>query len=193
MKLALRSTKSDQVHAERDILSCNAVLSTDDKTVNTAANRGLGSVDIKNVCRSVLTVGVHPDDETTRVIGVAKSNLGRPCDALTYQLDTVEVTANDGSSFSVAKVVWTGTAAIRADALTLSQPDEQARSAIEDAYDRIRESLSTARRPCATNAMFFSAMNISFGLGADGQLPRASTELASERSARAFCSRSPES
>src|SRR5579883_45705 len=91
------------------------------KSLNTAGNRGLGSVDIKNVCRSLLTVGIHPDDEALRVIAVAKSNLGMPCDALTYRLDSVDVTADDGTAFQVARVAWTGTAPIRADALTMSQ------------------------------------------------------------------------
>jgi hypothetical protein len=104
-------------------------------------------VDIKNVCRSLLTVGVHPDDETSRAIAVAKTNLGIPCDALTYQLHSVDVMADDDTVFQVARVVWTGTAPIHADALTLAQPDGEAiKSALEDACDGILEFLSTGRK-----------------------------------------------
>lgn len=120
------------------------------KSLNTAGNRGLGSVDIKNVCRSLLTVGMHPDDETMRAIAVAKTNLGMPCDALTYRLDSVDVTADDGSTFQVARVAWTGTAPIRADALTLAPPDgEDEKSALEDACERIIEFLSTGSKTAA--------------------------------------------
>lgn len=120
------------------------------KSLNTAGNRGLGSVDIKNVCRSLLTVGTHPDDETIRAIAVAKTNLGMPCDALTYRLDSVDVAADDGSTFQVARVAWTGTAPIRADALTLAQPEgDDEKSAIEDACERIIEFLSSGSKTAA--------------------------------------------
>ncbi len=113
------------------------------KGTNNAAHRGLGSVDITNVCRSVLAVGEHPDDNALRVIAVAKTNLGMPCDALIYQLEPTDVQDDDGNTFSVARVGWQGSAPIRADSLAMAQTEtDDECSALDDACERITEELT---------------------------------------------------
>ncbi len=87
------------------------------KSAGDAASRGLGSVDIRNIARSVLTIGAHPQREGVLVCAVSKSNLGKPADALLYRLESRDVPTDDGASVSVARVVWEGTEAITADDL----------------------------------------------------------------------------
>jgi AAA domain-containing protein len=98
------------------------------KAAAAASDRGLGSADIRNVVRSVLTVGEHPDDEGRYVVAVSKSNLGRPCDALTYRLNSVSV-EEDSKSVDVARVAW-------GESVTLNADDLANRVAAEDLSDR---------------------------------------------------------
>lgn len=92
--------------------------------------RGLGSIDITNIVRSVLCVAEHPDDEGCRVIAVAKTNLGKPCLSLTYRLESVKVD-EDGQRLEVARLAWGDLVDLTADDLSIERE-----SVSEEAGDR---------------------------------------------------------
>lgn len=116
------------------------------KSARSAADRGLGSSDIRNLCRSVLSVGKHPQDEGRYVIAVSKSNLGRPCHALTYTLENTRVEGN-GTTVEVASVAWGADANISADDLAndgLPSAEEVTKTAA--AGDFLQDALSAGPR-----------------------------------------------
>jgi len=101
-----------------------------------AGSRGLGSVDIVNVARSVLAVGRHPhDDNGPRIIAVSKSNLGQDFTrvrSLTFRLETA-IVSEGGVDVSVGRVVWGDEAEVTADELATTIPrtaDENSATAL---------------------------------------------------------------
>lgn len=117
------------------------------KGARSAADRGIGSLDIRNLCRSVLSIGKHPSDDARYVIAVSKSNLGRPCHALTYTLENAHI-EGDGTSVDVARVKWGEKADISADELANDAlPSGEEVSKTEAAKDFVQDALAAGPRP----------------------------------------------
>jgi hypothetical protein len=66
-----------------------------------AIYRGGGSIGLVGAVRAAFLIGVHPDDETARVLACVKSNLGPRPPALVYRLSEDPV-------FQVARIGWHG-------------------------------------------------------------------------------------
>lgn len=120
------------------------------KSARAASSRGLGSIDITNIARSVLTVGRHPhDDQGPRLIAVAKSNLGRDhtsVPSLSYVLEPATIT--EGCvQVSVARVCWGDEVTVSADELANAAPaTTEERSQVGAAVEAIREILADGPR-----------------------------------------------
>ena len=118
------------------------------KAARSAASRGLGSVDITNLSRSVLAVGRHPSDERLRVMAVAKSNLGADRAAvrsLTFAIEAEEIVdeIDERVSVSIGRVAWGDEAEISADDLANAVEESgEERSQVDAARDLIREVLA---------------------------------------------------
>ncbi|MGA8574242.1 MAG: AAA family ATPase [Candidatus Cybelea sp.] len=121
------------------------------KTAQGAKHRGFGSADVTNVARSVLSFAPHPSSEGTYVIAVAKPGLSQTVDALTYAIESAPVCDDagfpiideDSRQWTVPRIRWLGTERIRADSLSMANPqtaDECA--AEEDADDAILQTLA---------------------------------------------------
>lgn len=82
-----------------------------------AAERGIGSVAWGGVARSVLQVAEHPDDETRRVLAVAKGNLAPKPEHLEFTIASKEVSLPGGELVSMPSIVWGGTCALHIDDL----------------------------------------------------------------------------
>ena len=114
------------------------------KTARAAMDRGLGSADIRNVARSVLTIGPHPAETETRryVVAVAKANLGPAADALTYSIESARIEAPLGT-VEVARVAWGDRARISADDLAnAALPSAEEQTRVEIATDLLSDALS---------------------------------------------------
>ena len=97
--------------------------------------RGGGSIGIIGAARLGMVVGVDPDDDTRRVLAVAKSNLATIPPSLAYQL----VAADE---HGCARIVWQGTSAHTADVLLAIPANEEDRTAHDEAVDFLRSFLA---------------------------------------------------
>lgn len=82
--------------------------------------RGQGSIGITGAARSVLLVGIDPNDETahTRVLAVSKMNVGVPGASLAFHLDT-------DPELRASRVVWDGISYHTSETLLLQiNPEE---------------------------------------------------------------------
>lgn len=82
-----------------------------------ASERGIGSVAWGGVARSVLQVAEHPDDETRRVLAVAKGNLAPKPEHLEFTIASKEVSLPGGELVSMPSIVWGGTCPLHIDDL----------------------------------------------------------------------------
>jgi KaiC/GvpD/RAD55 family RecA-like ATPase len=84
-----------------------------------AKDRGLGSVDIGNVARSVIQFDDLEEGSPVRVMRVVKSNYGKPEDRqdLMYEFESVTAYDDNGKPDEVARVKWAG--------LVESNPEQQ--------------------------------------------------------------------
>ncbi len=105
-------------------------------TTRGAMQRILGSAAWGNAARSVLAVGVHPNDESEerRVLAHVKSNLGQLAASLAFRLVGIAGT-------SVARVEWLGTCEVSARDLLGAPLAPEERSALAVATDLLRELL----------------------------------------------------
>lgn len=99
-----------------------------------AMYRGGGSIAIGGAARSVLMAGVHPEDDTTNVIAVTKTNLGPKPKAMTYKL--VGDLEHD-----CARIEWGDPVDIDADVLAAG-PDVEDRSALDEACELLEDLLA---------------------------------------------------
>jgi hypothetical protein len=94
-----------------------------------ARDRALGSIELSNIARSVLSFGPHPDREGAFVFVPTKANLSALAPALAYRIDVVEQTDDDGEPWQVTQAVLDGEAdGVTADDLAMRQvgdPDER--------------------------------------------------------------------
>ncbi len=104
------------------------------KTNGPASMRALGSVELGNVARSVLSFGRHPDDEARGVIAVTKHNLSPLAPTLAYRIEVVAAIDDDGEECQVPRVVLDGEVHdVTADDLAMQAPgDPDERNAAED-------------------------------------------------------------
>jgi len=117
------------------------------KGAKSAADRGLGSGELSNVARSVLSFGKHPDSrdgDQRFVLATTKSNWSAKAPSIEYHLESVEVLDDNGSRWSVPRVVVRGVATgISADDLAMAGPqDAEERDRLSEAQDVILEALS---------------------------------------------------
>ena len=89
--------------------------------------RGLGSIDITAACRSVLLVGVDPDDEGCGALVHIKSSLAKRGPTQSY-------TVEDG------RFKWTGESTLTAPQLLA--PERDTREAVEEAIDFLKAALA---------------------------------------------------
>lgn len=104
-----------------------------------AMYRGGGSIAIGGAARSVLMAGVHPEDDTTNVIAVTKTNLGPKPKAMTYKL--VGDLEHD-----CARIEWGDPVDIDADDLAAG-PDVEDRSALDEACELLEDFLGDGPEP----------------------------------------------
>ena len=121
--------------------------------------QGLGSIDFTAACRSVLMVGVDPEDKTRRVIAHVKSNLAPLGPSLAYAI-------TDG------RFEWRGTSERTAEDLCRPPADENATSARDDAADFLIELLGSG--PVAAKQVFAEAKDLEI---AERTLKRAKKQL----------------
>ena len=93
--------------------------------------RGLGSIDITAACRSVLMVGLNPEDDNRRIIAHAKCNLAQLGPSLSY-------TIADG------RFEWTGEVDVSAEQLCAAPADDEARTALEEAMQFIEGEMTVS-------------------------------------------------
>ena len=104
----------------------------------------MGSRAFAAVSRSVLFVMADPDDEATRLLGHAKSNLSVKAPTLTFRIDEVVVVETDEGPVKTGKLTWTGERAqtIR-EVLESSTEEAETRSAIKDAGGWLQDFLTS--------------------------------------------------
>ena len=100
-------------------------LNKDDK--DKAIFRGLGSVDITAAARSAVMVGLHPEDDETRVFVHIKHNLSARGDSLLYTLE-------GATDSEVPELIWGGATDLTAEDLArkankVGRPDEASQEA----------------------------------------------------------------
>lgn len=95
----------------------------------------MGSRAFSAVARSVLFVMTDPEDESQRLLGVPKNNLGRTdLPTLTFRIDGVQVAESEEGPIHTGLLVWTGeTSRSIRDALQEGGQDEDERTATGDA------------------------------------------------------------
>lgn len=156
------------------------------KANGSAMQRALGSGELGNVARSVLSFGHHPDDDSLYVLAVAKLNWAAKAPALTYRIEAVTVTDDNGESCEVTRVVLNGEAeGITADDLAMRQPgDPDERNA---AQDWLGDYLSDGEWH-ASSEVYKAARKDGAGSGAT--IRRAASRLGVERDRSGFPARS---
>jgi hypothetical protein len=108
-------------------------LNKDEKV--SALYRGGGSIGIIGAARSGLLVAKHPEDpERQRVLAGLKSNLGPPPVSLAYRIE--------GADNQAIQIVWLGETSYKAQELLGQSPDDEERSALEDAKGVLADILS---------------------------------------------------
>ena len=95
-----------------------------------------GSVAFGAAARSVLLLARDAEDPEglMRLLAHAKSNLGVESPTLRQRVEGREVTADDGTIIKTSGIAWIGEAkGVRAGDLVQAPPDEEERSALEEA------------------------------------------------------------
>ncbi len=151
-----------------------------------ASARALGSAELGNVARSVLSFGHHPEADDRFVIAVTKHNLASLAPTLAYRIEIVNATDDDGQTSEITRVVLDGEASdVTADDLAMQQPgDPDERNAAQDwLADYLGDS---GWHECA--AIQKAARKE--GAGAPATIRRAASRLGVERDRSGFPSRS---
>jgi hypothetical protein len=96
--------------------------------------RGLGGIGYTAAARSVLLVGVNPENPTERVMVCHKHNLAPDSPAVAFEIEA-------------GRFLWRGESSITAAQLLAPEPGAQERSAHDEAIEFLRDSLSDGPRP----------------------------------------------
>lgn len=99
-----------------------------------AIYRGAGSIDFTAACRSVLLVGVDPNDKTRRALVHIKSNLAVIGESIGFEIDERGFT-------------WTGVSDLTADDVLSAASDAEESSALDEAKKFLYESLANGPLP----------------------------------------------
>ena len=104
------------------------------KATGPASARALGSAELGNIARSVLSFARHPDDESRGVIAVTKHNLAQRAPTLVYRIEALTMADDDGNLCEVTKVTLDGEAPdVTADDIAMQLPgDPDERGAAQD-------------------------------------------------------------
>ena len=156
------------------------------KAAGPASARALGSAELSNVARSVLTFGSHPDDESRGIVAVTKHNLATMAPALAYRIEAVTMTDDDGNPCEVTKVTLDGEAPdVTADDLATRLPgDPDERGA---AGDWLGDYLGDGKWHNAADVYKAARKD---GAGSPATIRRAATRLGVERDRSGFPSSS---
>lgn len=156
------------------------------KAAGPASARALGSAELGNIARSVLSFARHPDDESRGVIAVTKHNLARGAPTLAYRIEALMMDDDDGSPCEVTKVTLDGEAPdVTADDIAMQLPgDPDERGA---AQDWLADFLGDGEWHGATEVYKAARKD---GAGAPATVRRAATRLGIERDRSGFPSRS---
>jgi hypothetical protein len=116
------------------------------KAAGPASMRGLGSVEVRNLCRSELTVGLHPDQEQHPglvMVALSKANLSPNRDATAaFKLESFACFDDDGRETTVPLVRWSeAPPAIHADEL-VNEPEAKRRLVVDAAVDFLKHALA---------------------------------------------------
>ena len=120
------------------------------KSEGRALERGSGSVAFGAVARSELVVGRDPDDETKRVLAVAKCNLARDADkvSVAYRIESASVPVGE-STTSVGRIEWLGASPLTADRLAEGPPDAETKAERSACVDVLADALADGPVPKA--------------------------------------------
>jgi hypothetical protein len=121
------------------------------KGAGPASMRGNGSLEARNLCRSELTVGMHPDREKhpgLRVIALSKANLSSNSEATSaFNIDPFPCRDDEGEETTVPVLRWSNTPPrIHADDL-VNAPEPKCRKPVDDAADFLKRALSGGPKP----------------------------------------------
>jgi hypothetical protein len=110
-----------------------------------ALNMVMGSKAFAAVARSVLFAMSSPDDETIKLLGQPKNNLGRSdLPTITYRIKGVKVADHAEGEIWTGRIHWTGETAMSiADALVASGEDTETRTATRDATEWLSDYLNS--------------------------------------------------
>ena len=141
-----------------------------------ALNMLMGSRAFGAVARSVLFAMASPEDETIKLLGQPKNNLGRSdLPTLTYQITGAHVVDTDEGEIWTARVDWIGEIALTiADALIASGEDTDTRTATKDATDWLGDYLKSVGGCAGSGAVKDNGKAVGHSLSA---LQRARTKL----------------
>ena len=108
-----------------------------------------GSRGFTAAARAVLAVGEDPEDQSRRVLVLAKSNLGRlDVPALRYKVEGRTITAPDGEEIATSGIVWLGEApGVTSRDLFLIPADDDERSERAEVAEVVRNALSDGPKP----------------------------------------------
>ena len=120
-----------------------------------ALNMLMGSRAFGAVARSVLFAMTSPDDESVKLLGQPKNNLGRSdLPTITYRIDGVKVADHEEGEIWTGRVEWIGEVDLSiADALVASGEDTETRTATRDAADWLADYLKSVGGCAASGAV----------------------------------------
>ncbi len=120
-----------------------------------ALNMLMGSRAFGAVARSVLFAMTSPDDESIKLLGQPKNNLGRSdLPTITYRIDGVKVADHEEGEIWTGRVEWIGEVDLSiADALVASGEDTETRTATRDAADWLADYLKSVGGCAASGAV----------------------------------------
>lgn len=107
-----------------------------------------GSIGIQGAARSALLLARDPGDEARRVLCHFKCNVGPEQPSLLYALDSILLpAANDAPDVETVRLVELGESELGHSDLLGIPADDEARSAMDEAVDFLRDELGNGPRP----------------------------------------------
>ncbi len=131
--------------ATRNNVSVLGLIHVNKSTASDPLTMLMGSRAFAAVARAVLFVMTDPDDESLRLLGQAKNNLGRSdLPVLTYRIESTTVAQTDEGPVVTGRVVWLGESdRTLGDAIACVGESGEARTAIAEAGDWLDDYLTT--------------------------------------------------
>jgi hypothetical protein len=142
-----------------------------------ASERGIGSVAWGGVARSVLQVAEHPDDETRRVLAVAKGNLAPKPEHLEFTIASKEVSLPGGELVSMPSIVWGGTCALHIDDLGRKKLNGERQTVAQSCEDWLVKYFEEGHRSVSSNQLEAAAIAAGYSVMA---IRRARDKMKSE-------------